>query len=247
MLVKDKKAIVTGEAREIGMEITKDFLNQGAPVYTIDLLDNEHMPSLQHLAKENQVEVCLKKADVSNEEEINGVLTEIIKEAGQIDILVNNAGITRDNLFLRISSGDWEKVIRINLTSAFLISKTVAKKMIKQKIDSIINMASIVGIGGNAGQINDSASKAGLIGLTKSLAKEIAAKNVWVNAIAPGYIETEMTGKLSPEAKAAMLGQVPMKHGGTPAEVASVAVFLASELSSYITARVIQVDGGMMI
>lgn len=247
MLLKAKKAIVTGGARGIGLEITKAFLNQGSSVYIIDLIESEEMPALEQSAKETGTEVYFKKADVANEEEISGVIDEIIKDAGQIDILVNNAGITRDNLFLRMSNDEWDKVIRINLTSAFYTSKAVARKMIKQKSGSIINMASIVGIGGNVGQINYAASKAGLIGLTKSLAKEIAKKNVRVNAIAPGYIETEMTHKTSDEAKAAMLSQIPMKRGGKPEEVAAVAVFLASELSSYITGRVIQVDGGMMI
>jgi len=247
MLLTGKKAIITGGARGIGMEIAKAFIQEGSSVYIIDLFESEYIPQLQDMAAQKGNTVHFRKADVSNEEEITNVVTAIIDEAGQIDILVNNAGITRDNLFLRMTGEEWDKVIKINLTSAFYVSKVVARKMIKQKSGSIINMASIVGIGGNPGQMNYSASKAGMIGLTKSLAKEIAGKNVRVNAIAPGYIETEMTQKLSDEAKAAMLNQVPMKRGGKPEEVANVAVFLASELSSYITARVIQVDGGMMI
>lgn len=247
MLLKNKKAIVTGGARGIGMEIAKAFLTQGCSVYIIDLLESEFIPRLKELAQQTGTEVFFKKADVSNETEITDVVNAIMDEAGQLDILVNNAGITRDNLFLRMSGDEWDKVIKINLTSAFYISRAVAKRMIKQKTGSIINMASIVGIGGNAGQLNYSASKAGLIGLTKSLAKEIAGRNVRVNAIAPGYIETEMTQKLNEEARNAMLNQIPMKRGGKPEEVAGAAVFLASDLSSYITARVIQVDGGMMI
>jgi 3-oxoacyl-[acyl-carrier protein] reductase len=190
--------------------------------------------------------VAYKKTNVASEEEVNSVIKEILDE-GNIDILVNNAGITRDGLLFRMPLENWQSVLTINLTSAFLVSKPVARAMAKQRSGSIINMASVVGVGGNAGQTNYSASKAGLIGFTKSLAKEVASRNVRVNAVAPGFIDTEMTQKLSDQAKDAMLGQVPMARPGTPEEVAKVVLFLASDLSSYVTGRVIQIDGGMAI
>jgi 3-oxoacyl-[acyl-carrier protein] reductase len=213
----------------------------------MDIMEGESLAEMQKVAKENGVEAIFKKADVSSETEVNAVVKEIIQASGGIDILVNNAGITRDGLVFRMPLENWEKVLTINLTSAFLVSKHIAMDMMKHKSGSIINMSSVVGVGGNPGQTNYSASKAGLIGFTKSLAKEVASRGVRVNAVAPGYIITEMTEKLSDEAKKAMLGQVPMARGGTPAEVAKVVLFLASDLSSYITGRVIQVDGGMMI
>ena len=188
-----------------------------------------------------------KKTNVASEDEVNSVIKEILDESEGVDILVNNAGITRDGLLFRMPLENWETVLTINLTSAFLVCKPIARAMAKQRSGSIINMASVVGVGGNAGQTNYSASKAGLIGLTKSLAKEVASRNVRVNAVAPGFIDTEMTQKLSDQARDAMLGQVPMKRPGTPEEVAKVVLFLASDLSSYVTGRVIQIDGGMAI
>lgn len=247
MLLEGKKAIVTGGSRGIGKCIVELFLKEGATVYYADLFPSEFSAVYEALAKEKGTQAIYKKLDVSNEEEVNTVVKGILAESGGIDILVNNAGITRDGLIFRMPLEDWEKVLTINLTSAFLMSKHIAMAMMKKRNGSIINMASIVGIGGNAGQSNYSASKAGLIGLTKSLAKEVASRNVRVNAVAPGYIVTDMTAKLSEEAKNAMLSQVPMARGGEPEEVAKAALFLASDLSSYITGRVIQVDGGMAI
>jgi len=247
MLLKDKKAIITGGARGIGLCIVENFLKQGASVYFMDLVQSDSMDKLEALAKENGVSVVFKKTDVSNEEEVNKIIKEILNESGGIDILVNNAGITRDGLIFRMSAENWRSVLEVNLTSAFLVSKAMAMPMMKRKTGAIINMASIVGIGGNAGQTNYSASKAGLIGFTKSLAKEVAARGIRVNAVAPGYIDTEMTHKLSEEARQAMLGQIPLRRMGTPEEVAKIVLFLASDLSSYVTGRVIQVDGGMAI
>ncbi|MBN1524117.1 MAG: 3-oxoacyl-[acyl-carrier-protein] reductase [Spirochaetales bacterium] len=247
MLLEGKKALVTGGARGIGKEIVTLFLKEGATVYYFDLAEGDAVSEMQSLAKANGGAVFFKKVDVSNEEEVNTVVKEVIAESNGLDVLVNNAGITRDGLVFRMSLENWEKVISINLTSAFLVSKHIAMDMMRRRTGSIINMASVVGVGGNAGQTNYSASKAGLIGFTKSLAKEVGSRGVRVNAVAPGYIVTDMTEKLSDEAKKAMLGQVPMNRGGTPEEVAKVTLFLASELSSYITGRVIQVDGGMMI
>ncbi len=247
MLLKDKKAIITGGARGIGLCIVENFLKQGASVYFMDLVQSDSMDKLEALAKENGVAVIFKKTDVSNEEEVNKIIKEILNDSGGIDILVNNAGITRDGLIFRMSAENWRSVLEVNLTSAFLVSKAMAMPMMKRKTGAIINMASIVGIGGNAGQTNYSASKAGLIGFTKSLAKEVAARGIRVNAVAPGYIDTEMTHKLSEEARQAMLGQIPLGRMGTPEEVAKIVLFLASDLSSYVTGRVIQVDGGMAI
>jgi 3-oxoacyl-[acyl-carrier protein] reductase len=247
MLLEGKKAIVTGGSRGIGQEIVTLFLREGASVYFMDLAESESIGSFEKLAKERGTSVQFKKTDVSDEEVVNRVVKEILADSDGIDILVNNAGITRDGLVFRMPLENWEMVLKINLTSAFLVSKHIAMAMMKRKSGSIINMASVVGVGGNAGQTNYSASKAGLIGFTKSLAKEVASRGVRVNAVAPGYIDTEMTRKMGEEAKQVMLGQVPMGRAGTPEEVAKVVLFLASDLSSYVTGRVIQIDGGMAI
>ena len=175
------------------------------------------------------------------------MIKEVMNEFGRIDIVVNNAGITRDNLMMRMKKEDWDAVISVNLTGAFNISKAVIRHMMKARSGCIINIASVVGVMGNAGQANYSASKAGLIGLTKSMAKEFASRNITVNAIAPGYVLTEMTENLPDEAKQAFLNVIPLKRGGTPEDVAKVASFLASDDASYITGQVICVDGGMIM
>jgi len=246
MLLKDKKAIVTGGSRGIGKEIILGFLEQGASVYNIDIMDGEP-GQFDEYTKKYGGTVTFKKSDVSNEAEISDCIKNIIEESGGIDILVNNAGITRDGLVFRMQAEDWDKVIRINLSSAFYISKALSMHMSKRRSGSIINMSSVVGIGGNAGQVNYSASKAGLIGLTKSLSKELGARGVRVNAIAPGFIETEMTAKLTQEVKDLYLANIPFKRMGTPREVAQLAVFLASDMSSYITGQVVRIDGGLAI
>lgn len=247
MLLKGKKAIITGGARGIGKEIVLCYLKEGASVYIIDLLESDFMKEFEEAAKANGGYVIFKQSDVSDEEKISACINEILKDSDGIDILVNNAGITRDGLLFKMSSEDWEKVIKINLTSAFYISKIVARHMRKRKTGSIINMASVVGITGNIGQANYSASKAGLIGLTKSTAKEVASKGVRVNAIAPGFIQTEMTEKLGEKVIETYVNLIPLKRMGDPKEIASVALFLASDLASYITGQVIRVDGGMAI
>jgi 3-oxoacyl-[acyl-carrier protein] reductase len=246
MLLKGKKSVVTGGSRGIGREIILAHLREGASVWNIDIMEGEP-GQFDEAAKTGGGSVVFKKSDVSNETEITNTMNEIIKESEGIDVLVNNAGITRDALVFRMQSEDWDNVIRINLTSVFLICRAVAMHMSKRRTGSIINMSSVVGIAGNPGQTNYSASKAGLIGLTKSLAKELAPRSVRVNAIAPGFIETEMTAKLSQDVVQLYLNNIPMKRMGTPEEVAQLAVFLASDMSSYITGQVIRIDGGLAI
>jgi 3-oxoacyl-[acyl-carrier protein] reductase len=247
MLLKGKKAIVTGGARGIGKEIVMDFLREGASVIFIDLNPSEFMADMEKTAQAGGGTVSFKKADVSKPQEVSTVIEGIIKETTVVDILVNNAGITRDGLIFRMSVENWEKVLTINLTSAFLVSQIVARYMIKQRSGSIINMASVVGVGGNGGQANYSASKAGLIGLTRSLAKEVGGRGVRVNAVAPGYIDTDMTRALPEAARQAFLTQISMNRPGTPGEVAKVVTFLASDMAAYVSGDVLRVDGCMAI
>ena len=249
MLLKGKKAVVTGGARGIGKEIVMDFLKEGASVTFVDLNPSEFMAEMEAAAKTAEAggKVAFKKGDVSNAEEISKVMEEIIKEMDGLDVLVNNAGITRDGLIFRMSIDAWQKVLTINLTSAFLVSQVVARHMIKQRSGSIVNMASIVGVGGNAGQANYAASKAGLIGLTRSLAKEVGGRGVRVNAVAPGYIDTDMTKGLPDQAKQLFLQSIAMNRPGAPQEVAKVVTFLASDMAAYVSGDVIRVDGCMVI
>jgi 3-oxoacyl-[acyl-carrier protein] reductase len=247
MLLKGKKAIVTGGARGIGKEIVMDFLREGASVAFIDLNPSEFMAEMEGAAKAGGGSVSFKKADVSKAEEIGAVIEGIVKEISVVDILVNNAGITRDGLIFRMSVENWEKVLAINLTSAFLVSQIVARYMIKQRSGSIVNMASIVGIGGSGGQANYSASKAGLIGFTRSLAKEVGGRGVRVNAVAPGYIDTDMTRVLPEATRQAFLTQVSLARPGKPEEVAKAVTFLASDMAAYISGDVLRVDGCMAI
>lgn len=245
MLLEGKKALVTGGSRGIGREIVLAFLRNGAGVYYIDLNPGESQEEYQALAKEMGVQAIYKEGNVADEQTITATTEEILSESGGIDILVNNAGITRDGLIFRMSAEDWNSVLSINLTSAFYLSKAVSRAMIKQRSGSIVNVASIVGVIGNAGQTNYSASKAGLIGFTKSLAREVAGRNVRVNAVAPGFIKTKMTEKLNEEQRQALRDQIPMSRIGEPEEVAKAIVFLCSDLASYITGQVLQVTGGM--
>lgn len=245
MLLKDKKALITGGARGIGREIVVSFLKEGASVSFIDLNPSEYMDEYEKTAAKSGAEVSFYQGNVANEEEISGIVQEILKKSGGIDILVNNAGITRDNLFFRMSAKEWNDVLSINLSSAFYISKGVARQMAKQRSGSIINISSIVGVIGNAGQANYSASKAGMIGLTKSLAREVGSRGVRVNAVAPGFIQTAMTDKLNENQKEALLTQIPLGRLGNPSEVASAVLFLASDLASYVTGQVVHITGGM--
>ena len=247
MLLEGKKAIVTGGARGIGMEIVLRFLREGATVYFIDLNPSEHLADMEKAAAEGGGEVVYKQANVAAEDMVVPVIEEILSNAGRVDILVNNAGITDNNLLFRMTLEAWNRVMSINLASAFLLSKVVGRHMAKNKSGSIINMASVVGVGGNPGQASYAASKAGLIGLTRSVAKELGMRGVRVNAVAPGFIDTEMTRELPEAAHEAFLTQIAMKRPGSPEEVAKVVTFLASEQSSYVSGVVLRVDGCMAI
>ncbi|MFN3194796.1 MAG: 3-oxoacyl-[acyl-carrier-protein] reductase [Chlorobiota bacterium] len=235
--LNNKVAIVTGGARGIGLDISKNLASSGAKVYALGRSENMNVED----------SIIYRQCDVSNLESVQEVFKSIQKEAGSIDILVNNAGITKDNLLLRMSEQDFDDVININLKGVFNTCKAVSRYMLSQKQGRIINIGSIVGTTGNAGQSNYAASKAGLIGFTKSLAKELAARNILVNLIAPGYIQTDMTGKLTEEQVDSFKDNIPLKRAGQPDDVSDVVKFFASDESRYITGQVLHVDGGLAI
>jgi 3-oxoacyl-[acyl-carrier protein] reductase len=245
MLLKGQNALITGASRGIGKEIAKRFLEEGAVVWGLSTKSSEGAKELATFASEKGSEYHELIADIGNPESVVPVVTEAVKASGGFAVLVNNAGITKDGLSFRMKLEDWESVLRINLTGTFLVTQIVSSDMIRKRAGSIINLSSIVGLHGQGGQVNYAASKAGLIGYTKALAKETAGRGVRVNAIAPGFILTEMTDVIPEDAKKAWLETIPMKRAGTAVEVANAAVFLASDLSEYITAQVIGVDGGM--
>jgi 3-oxoacyl-[acyl-carrier protein] reductase len=245
MLLKDKTALITGAARGIGRAIALKFAAEGADIAFTDLKIDENMESL-----ENEIGLLGRKgkgyaSDASDVTSAETVIEKVVQDFGKIDILVNNAGITRDNLLLRMTEADWDLVIKVNLKSVFSMTRAIQKHMLKQRYGSIINMSSVVGINGNAGQSNYSASKAGLIGFTKSVAQELGSRNIRCNAIAPGFIETEMTAKLPQDVREAWIKGIPLRRGGKPEDVAHIALFLASDLSDYVTGQVISVCGGM--
>jgi len=242
MRLTGKKALITGALRGIGKTIADLFIAEGAEVWGLDYKTPEDLSERKAAAngKLNWIQLDLSALD-----SIDGVIENAIKETGGFDILVNNAGITKDNLSFRMSMEEWQKVIDINLSAAFFVARTIAREMIKKRSGSIINMSSVIGIHGNGGQANYSASKAGLIGITKSIANEVASRGVRVNAIAPGYIESDMTAAVPEEARKKMLEVIPMKRTGKQDDVAKAALFFASDDSSYITGQVLPVDGGM--
>ena len=242
-----KVALITGATRGIGKEIAYTLAKEG---YTIALNYRSYNESLEMIKKEieeNGVECFLVQGDVSDFEQCENMVQETIKKLGRIDVLVNNAGITKDGLLMRMKKEDFESVLDINLVGTFNVTRQVIPYMMKQKEGRIINVSSVVGVSGNAGQTNYSASKAGIIGFTKSLAKEVASRNILVNSIAPGFIATDMTECLSDKVKENIYNQIPLKRMGTANEVAKVVKFLASDDSSYITGQVINIDGGMVM
>ncbi len=244
-LLEGKTALITGAARGIGKAIALKFAENKANIAFSDITLNEHMFNVEKELNTLGIKAKAYASDASSFEDSEKLVNEVIKDFGNIDILVNNAGITRDNLLLRMSEEDWDLVIKVNLKSVFNLTKAVQKIMIKQRYGSIINMSSVVGIAGNSGQANYAASKAGIIGFTKSIAIELGSRNIRCNAIAPGFIETEMTAKLPEDIKQNWINSIPMKRAGTINDVANVALFLASELSSYVNGQVINVCGGM--
>ncbi len=244
-LLEGKTAIVTGAARGIGKAIALKLAEQGANVAFTDLEYNDAAKEVEQELANLGVKSKGYASDASNFDETQQVTDEIQKEFGSVDILVNNAGITQDTLLMRMTEQQWDTVIKINLKSVFNFTKAAQKYMLKQKSGSIINMSSVVGVGGNAGQSNYSASKAGIIGFTKSVAKELGSRNIRCNAIAPGFIITEMTAKLPEDVRKDWEQKIPLRRGGTPEDVANTTLFLASELSSYISGQVINVCGAM--
>lgn len=244
--LEGKVALVTGGARGIGKAICERLASEGAKLAIVDIMLDVAQETAEEF-KAKGVEAAAFASDVSKLESANETVDAVIKEFGQVDILVNNAGITRDTLMMRMTEKDWDMVIAVNLKGTFNFTKAVCRPMMKARSGKIVNVASVVGRMGNAGQANYSASKAGVIGLTKTTAKEFATRNIQVNAVAPGYIETDMTGKLSDAATDAFLSVIPMKRGGTPQDVANVVYFLCSEDSSYVTGQVINIDGGMLM
>ncbi len=243
MLLESKVALITGGARGIGAEIAKKFVENKAQVLVCDVDKDAGLKTVQEIGEGAQ----FFEMDIGSEEDVNNTVEKIGNQFKRIDILVNNAGITHDRLLLRMTKEDWDRVIKVNLTGTFLVTKAVMKNMIKQRYGKIINIASVVGLIGNAGQANYAASKAGIIGFTKSCAKEVASRNITVNAVAPGFIETPMTDALPDEVKQQYLKSIPMKKFGKPEDVAHIALFFASDQSSYITGQVICLDGGMVM
>lgn len=247
MNLAGKAALVTGASRGIGREIALELARQGADVAVnfsgSEDKANEVVDQIKQLGRD----AFTVKCDVSDSEQVADMVKETIDRFGHLDILVNNAGITRDNLLMRMKEDEWDDVIKINLKGVFLCTKAVTRQMMKQRQGRIINIASIVGVSGNPGQANYVAAKAGVIGLTKTTAKELASRNITVNAIAPGFITTDMTDKLTEEVKTEMLKQIPLARFGEPKDIAKVTAFLASDDSSYMTGQTLHIDGGMVM
>ncbi len=244
-LLEGKVAIITGAARGIGRAIAIAFAKEGANVAITDIRLDENTASVEKELAELGVQGKAYASNAADFDAAQEVVKEVVKDFGTVDILVNNAGITRDGLLMRMSEQDWDLVINVNLKSIFNMTKAVQMVMLKKKKGAIINMSSIVGVNGNAGQSNYSSSKAGLIGFTKSIAQELGSRNIRVNAVAPGFIATAMTDKLPEDIRKEWIKTIPLRREGTPEDIANVCIFLASDLSSYITGEVYKVTGGM--
>lgn len=244
-ILEGKVALITGATRGIGKGIAEIFAQQGAKVAFTYAGSVDKAKELE-AALSSVTQIKGYQSDASDYDAAQKLVEEVMAEFGQIDILVNNAGITKDNLLLRMSKEDWDKVIKVNLDSVFNLTKAVIKPMMKARSGSIINMTSVVGVKGNAGQANYAASKAGVIGFTKSVALELGSRNIRCNAIAPGFIETEMTAVLDEKTVQEWREEIPMKRGGQPEDIANACVFLGSEMSAYITGQTLNVDGGML-
>lgn len=243
----DKVALITGGTRGIGKQIASTLAKEGYHIALNYRKENEELESTIKEIKENKVDCLAVKGDVSSFEDCEEFVKQVVEKFGKIDVLVNNAGITKDMLLMRMKKEDFEQVIDVNLIGTFNVTKNVITHMLKVRSGRIINISSVVGLSGNAGQTNYAASKAGIIGFTKSLAKEVASRGILVNAVAPGFIETSMTEVLKEEVKEEIAKSIPLKRMGTSQDVANVVKFLASEDSSYVTGQVLQVDGGMLM
>jgi 3-oxoacyl-[acyl-carrier protein] reductase len=245
-LLEGKTAVITGASRGIGKAIARKYALEGAAIAITNIVDDEEFITAVDELRAFNVTAKGYVSNAASYGDSQRVVEEIIRDFGKIDILVNNAGITKDALLMRMTEDQWDAVIAVNLKSVFNLTKAVLQSMLKQKNGSIINLSSVVGVSGNAGQSNYSASKAGIIGFTKSIARELGSRNIRCNAIAPGFILTEMTENLPPDIKSEWINRIPLKRGGTPDDVANAALFLASDLSSYISGQTIQVCGGML-
>lgn len=244
-LLEGKVALITGAARGIGKAIALKYAQEGCNIAFTDLVIDENGKKTEEEIAAFGVKVKGYASNAADFEACHNVVAEVVKDFGRLDILVNNAGITKDGLMMRMTEAQWDAVINVNLKSAFNFVHAVTPVMMRQRTGSIINMASVVGVHGNAGQCNYSASKAGMIGLAKSIAQELGSRGVRANVIAPGFIITDMTAQLSEEIRNEWCQKIPLRRGGTPEDVANIATFLASDMSSYVTGQVIQVDGGM--
>lgn len=245
-ILEGKVAIVTGASRGIGKQIALKFAQEGAHVAFSDLAIDDNALAVEKELQSLGVEAKAYSSDASKYEASQEFVDQVVTDFGKVDILVNNAGITRDGLLMRMTEEQWDMVLNVNLKSVFNLTKAVQKYMLKQRKGAIVNMSSVVGVRGNAGQSNYSASKAGIIGFTKSIAQELGSRNIRCNAIAPGFIETEMTAQLPEAEREGWLKNIPMKRGGQAEEVANVAMFLASDLSSYVSGQVLNVCGAML-
>jgi 3-oxoacyl-[acyl-carrier protein] reductase len=245
-LLKEKTALITGASRGIGKEIAIRFAREGASIALTNVVDDEEFKDAVSETTSLGVKAKGYVFNVADFDDSQKAIDDIMEDFGRIDILVNNAGITRDTLLMRMTEDQWDAVIAVNLKSVFNLTKAILQPMLKQKSGTIINMSSVVGVSGNAGQSNYSASKAGIIGFTKSIAKEVGSRNIRCNAIAPGFIITEMTEKLPDDVKSDWINRIPLRRGGTPGDVANTALYLASDLSSYVTGQTIHVCGGML-